>query len=115
MEIDAAGSGSVYLDEAGNTGLNLLDPDQPTYVLAGWIVPSDRYGAARSAVTAISDESRSRELKGSRMMGSAPGRQRVERLVRNLVDLECYPVYFVYEKRYAVAGKIVEDVPRLGI
>ena len=108
MEIDAARSGSVYLDEAGNTGLNLLDPDQPTYVLAGWVVPSDRYDAARSAVTAISDESGSRDLKGSRMMGSALGRQRVERLVSNLVDLECYPVYSIYEKRYAVAGKIVE-------
>ena len=101
-------NGSVYLDEAGNTGLNFLDPAQPTYVLGGWIVRADQIEAASTAVTAVSQESGSPDLKGSRMMHSVAGRQRVERLVRDLRQLGCYPVYSLYEKRYAVAAKIVE-------
>ena len=101
-------NGSVYLDEAGNTGLNFLDPAQPTYVLGGWIVRADQIEAASAAVTAVSQESGSPDLKGSRMMHSVAGRQRVERLVRDLRQLGCYPVYSLYEKRYAVAAKIVE-------
>ena len=98
----------VYLDEAGNTGLNFLDPDQPTYVLAGWIVPANRVDTARSAVTKISLESGSVDLKGSRMMRTPTGREKLERLVKELRELGCCPAYFLCEKRYAVAAKLVD-------
>ena len=91
MDAMLPGEGTVYLDEAGNTGLNFLDPDQPTYVLAGWIVPADRVAAACSAATAMSLESGSSDLKGSRMMRTRGGRERLGRLVRELEELGCYP------------------------
>ncbi len=100
--------GMVYLDEAGNTGLNFLDPSQPTFVLAGWIVPTETCESASAVVTAISLESGSRDLKGGRMMRSPTGRDRVGRLVRELQEIGCLPVYMLYEKRYAVAAKVVE-------
>ena len=101
-------NGVVYLDEAGNTGLNFLDPSQPTFVLAGWFLPADAIEAARSVVNAISSESGSSDMKGSRMMHTRLGRGRVDRLVGGLLEVGCCPAYALYEKRYAVAAKIVE-------
>ena len=101
-------NGWVYLDESGNTGLNLLDPDQPTYALAGWLVRADQADAARAAVTRVASESGSGDLKGSRMMRSATGRARAERVIGDLRQLGCQPAYSLYEKRYAVAAKIVD-------
>lgn len=98
----------VYLDESGNTGLNLLDPDQPTYALAGWMVRADQADAARAAVARVAAESGSADLKGSRMMRSATGRRRAERVIGDLRRLGCQPVYSLYEKRYSVAAKIVD-------
>ena len=101
-------NGWVYLDESGNTGLNLLDPAQPTYALAGWLVRADQADAARTAVTRVARESGSSDLKGSRMMRSATGRARAERVISDLRQLGCQPVYSLYEKRYAVAAKIAD-------
>ncbi len=92
-------NGLVYLDKAGNTGLTFLDPAQPTFVLAGWIVAAETMEAARSVVNAVSIESGSRDLKGRRMMRTPVGRERVERLLRGLEDLGCCPAYMLYEKR----------------
>ena len=100
--------GWVYLDESGNTGLNLLDPAQPTYSLAGWIVRADQVDAARAAVARVARESGSGDLKGSRMMRSATGRHRAERVIGDLRRLGCQPVYSLYEKHYAVAAKVVD-------
>jgi hypothetical protein len=33
----------VYVDESGNTGLNLKDPQQPVFVLAALIVPESKW------------------------------------------------------------------------
>lgn len=45
----------VYVDESGNTGKNLADPQQPIFVLCALIVPEDRWLAVendlRQAVT----------------------------------------------------------------
>lgn len=36
----------IYLDGSGHSGTNFLDPDQPVFVDAGWVVPRDRAAAA---------------------------------------------------------------------
>ena len=33
----------VYIDESGNTGLNLKDPQQPVFILAAMILPESRW------------------------------------------------------------------------
>ena len=33
----------VYIDESGNTGLNLKDPQQPVFLLAALIVPESKW------------------------------------------------------------------------
>lgn len=35
----------VYIDESGNTGLNLKDPQQPVFILAAMIVPENKWFA----------------------------------------------------------------------
>ena len=98
----------IYLDEGGNTGINFLDPSQPVHTLAGWIVPSELAGQARQLVVARRDEMSMKELKGTQLLRSARGRDNLWRLLDGLLSLGVSPVYSVVEKKYAVAGKIVE-------
>lgn len=32
---------SLYLDESGNTGTNMFDINQPSYVYAGWLIKKE--------------------------------------------------------------------------
>jgi hypothetical protein len=42
----------AYFDEAGNTGGNFLHPNQPVYVVGGWILPAGSTKGAEHAVQA---------------------------------------------------------------
>lgn len=48
------------------------------------------------------------ELKGSQLVKTPVGRQRATRVIDGLLTLGAEPVFSVNEKRYAVAGKIVQ-------
>lgn len=41
----------IYLDESGNSGNNLSDPQQPIFVLGALIVPEQKWKAIEEAVT----------------------------------------------------------------
>lgn len=43
----------VYIDESGNTGLNLKDPQQPVFVLAAMIIPESRWFAMEEGFYAM--------------------------------------------------------------
>ena len=45
----------VYLDESGNTGLNLNDPQQPVFVLCALVVAEERWQALEADLRAILD------------------------------------------------------------
>ena len=45
----------IYIDESGNTGKNLADPQQPMFVLGALIVPENRWQAVESALEAALD------------------------------------------------------------
>lgn len=46
----------IYLDESGNSGNNLSDPQQPVFVLCAMIVPEVRWLALESALAAAVDK-----------------------------------------------------------
>ena len=68
-----------YLDESGNTGGNLEDPDQPFHLIAAVMVPEDQVLALSAAfhnLAAFAEEPRLiRELRGADLYsGKGPWR-----------------------------------------
>jgi hypothetical protein len=99
----------VYCDESGNTGPNYLDPEQPFYVLAGWSIPINRLADVAAAVEkARQTHCPGGELKSSRLLRRPSGVRAAIALLEQLGQLHCVPLYVAAEKRFCVAGKIVE-------
>lgn len=100
----------IYCDESGNSGPNYLDPKQPFYVLGGWVVPHD---AAAEAVAAA-EETRRRyspqrpELKSEAFLAGERQKQGALDLFKKLGAVGCVPLFLSAEKRFCVAGKMVE-------
>ncbi|GFZ85191.1 DUF3800 domain-containing protein [Nesterenkonia alkaliphila] len=63
----------AYVDESGNTGTNLNDPDQPIHWMAAVLVPEDQILTIRQAldgiVASVSGVDDSAELHGSELFG----------------------------------------------
>jgi len=100
----------VYCDEWGNTGANYLDPQRPIYVLGGWSAYPDFVRGAEAAVMQWlgSTSGKASELHGAQFLRQAPGQRSVLSLFRELSALNCVPFFVLAEKRYCVAGKIVD-------
>jgi len=99
-----------YCDESGNSGPNYIDQEQPFYTLAAWSVPYNRIVDASVAVEEHRQEysPQAGELKGANLVRSSRGKRAIISLLRTLGGLGCVPIYELLEKRYCVAGKIVE-------
>jgi hypothetical protein len=100
----------AFLDESGNTGANFIDLRQPVYIVAGWLVPLPFLHKAQRAVASFRQEyyPQAAELHAKRILKSATGAARLLELVDALAEAGCMPIASLVEKRYAVAGKIVE-------
>ncbi len=99
----------VYCDESGNTGPNYLDPAQPFYVLAGWSVPVQKMADVAAAVEVCRQaHCPGDELKSKGLLNRPKGVQAAVDLFAQLGQLHCVPIYVAAEKRFCVAGKIVE-------
>lgn len=100
----------VYCDESGNSGGNYLDSQQPVFVLAGWSINRhDRHRADRIIErfkrVHFPDKT---EMKGSEILTSNHGQKIANELFAELGHVGCLPFFILAEKRYCVAGKIVE-------
>lgn len=100
----------LYCDESGNSGPNYLDRQQPFYVLAGWVIPDSSSEAAWIAVerARLRISPQADELKSASVLRGE--RQKLEgaQLFRELGRLGSIPLFLIAEKRFCVAGKIVE-------
>lgn len=95
---------TIYCDEAGNTGANLLDPEQPFFVLA-----SNDFSAAEA--TALLDHVRSPqggEPKFSTLRRRPEGIARVIRLLADPRLSKERVRISVFHKRYMVVSKLVD-------
>ena len=96
----------IYLDEAGFTGNNMLDPAQPIFVLAGVAMTEDQ--AAALHLEAIARfRLRGSELKGSNLVKRRQGREAVSWLLERSVG---HSLLVVSDKRYALAGRFYEYI-----
>ncbi len=100
----------LYVDESGNSGPNYLDQHQPFYVLAGWMVPDrgneEAWVAVEEVRTRLSPQAR--ELKSPVLLKGEDQKRQAAGLFRRYGSLGAIPLYLIAEKRYCVAGKIVE-------
>ncbi|MEK3738787.1 DUF3800 domain-containing protein [Paenibacillus sp. FSL R5-0636] len=100
----------LYCDESGNSGGNYLDPQQPFYVLAGWLIQKDQRFKVDGIVRRYLKEyyPEKTELKGAEILKSNQGQKIANQLFHEVGKLGCVPLYIIAEKKYCISGKIVE-------
>lgn len=100
---------TLYFDESGNTGINYVDPHQPVFVMAGWLVRDDQRGILERAVATVRAlYPDSPEVSASLVLGTPVGQARAAHLLRELIAAGVQPVYALAEKRHAVVAKFVD-------
>src|SRR5687767_15017916 len=103
----AAPDVEVAMDEAGNTGENLLDETQPVFALAGVHIATDH---AQAAVAAALARAGGVELKFSRLRRSAAGPRNILQL---LSDADLHPAncaIVVAHKPWMLASKLIDEL-----
>lgn len=99
---------SVYCDESGSTGSNFADLKQPFFVIAGWIVPSEKVDSLSDIIRSLAKGHGATELHSSTLLKSSKGCAVVVKLIESLKEQGCPPLFTIVEKRYAIAAKIVD-------
>jgi len=100
------GAQTIYFDESGFTGNNLLNPNQPAFVYAGIAIDPD--GASRLHTEVVSRFNiRSRELKGKNLVRTGKGREAISWLLSECRGIACIAIS---NKNYALAGKFYEYI-----
>lgn len=104
----------VVMDEAGHTGENLLDPDQPVYALAA--VQVDVATAEAAVTDALGRAQKSTtELKFSSLRKSNVGRKNVVTLLEDVKLMADDAAIIVVHKPWMVAAKLIDELvePRM--
>lgn len=99
----------AYCDESGNTGANLLDPNQPLLVVGGWFVLDGFIKAAEQVVREYIDllAPLNNELHGIRLLRSENGTRGILNLIQVLLR-GCSPICQIVEKRVLLVGYIFD-------
>ncbi len=102
----------IAMDEAGNTGENLLDSQQPVYALAAVCIPQ---ADAAKAVSAALSRTQMAELKFSRLASSGRGRRNLLQLIDDLALTPETAAVAVAHKPRMMALKLVDELvePRM--
>jgi hypothetical protein len=94
----------IAFDESGNTGQNLLDAEQPVFVLASTNVPID----AANEVLALAKGQRTGEAKFSKLVKSRSGLAGLVAALNHPSVVDANVRIAVYHKRFMVTTKIVD-------
>ncbi len=100
----------LFLDEGGNTGANLTDTEQPVFVLGGWFLREDNELSFQGIYDelAVKHHIDSAEPKGSRLARFSRGQNFVIEIIERIGRSGGIPFVFFAEKRFCIAGKMVE-------
>ena len=96
---------SLFCDESGFTGQDLLNPDQPYFSYSSVLI--DPMEADEIVAQVKTDYPLGKELKGSRMLRNSPGRKAAEFIFDKVVERS---ITVVADKQYALAGKLYEYI-----
>jgi hypothetical protein len=94
----------VAFDEAGNTGADLVNSEQPVFSLASVTLS---YAEAERLLSNIRT-SQTGEIKFSRLKRSASGLRRVKEVLADPILTSENVVFSMYHKRFMIAAKIVD-------
>lgn len=99
-----------FCDDSGNTGPDFIEPNQPIYVEAGWIVPVATIDNLERDILDFEASLRgqSAEKKAKTVLKTYAGLTATTKLFELLQEAGCIPVFVLAEKRYCIACKIVE-------
>ena len=97
---------TLYLDESGNTGTNMLDENQPFYVYAGWLVNNDDKNNVINYIQESFKKVNAQELKSVNIIKRY--RPQLYNFLQNAIHNGMHPFYYVFEKKYYICCKIVE-------
>jgi hypothetical protein len=100
----------IYCDEAGNTGPNYVDPEQPIYALGAWSVPFSSLADVAATVEKHRQKyaPQEKDFSARKLVKKNKGQTGILSLLTALGELGCIPLFGVMEKRFCVAAKIVE-------
>lgn len=110
--VDHIEQSTVFMDEAGNSGENLLDAQQPVYSLAA--IQVDETTAAAAVAAALSRTQMS-ELKFNKLKKSNPGRDNILSLLKDVALEPSLAAVAVAHKPWMLAAKLVDELvePRM--
>ena len=94
----------IAFDESGNTGQDLMNPDQPMFSLASVYLSEAETDEAINILTTQAGQ----EIKFSKLARSKAGRQRVLSFLQSPYAKVDKVKTYVIHKRYMVVGKIVD-------
>ena len=97
---------TIYCDEAGYTGNNLMSEDQPYFVYSSTVIDHEE---AKEVVARVFRDYRiqGNEIKGSNLVKSKNGQKAAIWILREYAENSCV-VFF--DKKYALAGKFFEYI-----
>lgn len=98
---------TTFIDEAGNTGDNLLDLQQPLFVLSAVSIPTDKLFEAekmREAHFLAVKEIEETEIKATKWYKAPKKQQAMASLLQGLKQLGAQYHLVVTEKRFMIAG-----------
>jgi hypothetical protein len=99
---------TLYCDEAGNSGINYLDPAQPVHVLAGWLVPKEREQQWTAEIVSLREQQEAPELHGVKLLKTSKGRKLAATILEAGLRNGCLPTSLVAFKGSCLALRVVE-------
>ncbi len=105
MTDEHAGITEIFLDEAGYTGPDLVNRDQPVFVLASTIIDAVE---ARELLDSCFGANRQAEVKHSRFSRSQRGRSRILDLIQQLAPDSGRFAFHVVHKEYTLLGFLID-------
>jgi len=97
---------TIYFDESGYTGNNLLSPDQPAFVYASVAIGTSDASHLHSEMLSRF-QIKGKELKGKNLVKNKQGQEAISWLLNKCSDIACI---VVANKKFALAGKFFEYI-----
>lgn len=100
-----------YIDEAGNTGSDLINKEQPFFVMVAVLVPEQQKRAMETYLKEKFEKTKEKEeteIKGKSWCKSPKKQYVIKELISELKDEGGKVFAVILEKKYMIAGRIVQ-------
>lgn len=103
---------SVYIDEAGNTGDDLKNQDQPFFTIGAIGIPESAASSIESSISALRKQYKlqsTQELKSKSLLGTK-NEPILSDIFNLLFEKMCLPFFTIVEKKFMIVGRTIEDL-----